>query len=122
MIRKTYKSFSDAMFGLKTVLKEETNFKIEIFFATVVLFFMFYFEFSLLESAILLLCVVLVLSSEIVNTAIEDLCNKIEPNENAVIGKIKDVMAAYVLLSVFGSILVGIFVFYHHFSWFLSGI
>lgn len=48
---------------------------------------------------------------EIVNTAIEDICNKIEPNQNPVIGKIKDTMAGYVLVSSVAALIAGIILF-----------
>lgn len=115
MIGKTYKSFRDALNGLKIVATEERNFKIEIFFSILVLLLAFYFGLTFIEKSVLILCIVLVLAGEIINTAVEDICNKIEPNEDNVIGKIKDIMAAYVLVSVFGAVIVGLLIFINHF-------
>jgi diacylglycerol kinase (ATP) len=55
------------------------------------------------------------LSAEIINTSIEDLCNKVEPEYDPVIGKIKDTTGAFVLVAALGSVLVGVLVFYSHF-------
>ncbi|MEI6479125.1 MAG: diacylglycerol kinase [bacterium] len=49
------------------------------------------------------------------NTAIEDLCNKVEPEHDPAIGKIKDTMAAFVFVSSIGVSILGILIFAHHF-------
>ena len=112
---KTLKSFGFALNGLKTVWKEERNFRIEVFILVVVIFILFYFHFSLAEWLFCVLAITLVLTSEIINTAIEDLCNKVEPNQDATIGKIKDTSSAFVLISSLGAMVLGVLVFYHHF-------
>ena len=58
----------------------------------------------------------MVLSAEILNTAVEDLCNKIEPNQDNAIGKIKDVVAAFVLVAVIGAIFLVVMTFANHFG------
>ncbi|MEI7480021.1 MAG: diacylglycerol kinase family protein [bacterium] len=74
---KTWKSFTYALKGLKTVWTEERNFKIETLAVIFVTFCIFYFNFNYIESAICVLAMVLVISAEIVNTTIEDLCDKV---------------------------------------------
>lgn len=115
LMQKTLKAFRDAMKGLKTVLKEERNFKIEIFVSVLVVLSSFFLGFETYEVLPLVIVIFMVLTAEIVNTAVEDLCDKIEPNYSSVIGKVKDVMAAYVLLSVIGAIVVGLLVVGAHF-------
>ncbi len=95
--------------------REERNFKIEVVVGILVIASFFFVDFSAVERAVLALCVVLVLTAEIVNTAIEDLCNKVEPGFDAVIGTIKDMMAAYVLVSCLGAVIVGISIYTAHF-------
>ena len=113
---RTIKSFKYAVAGLITVFKEEPNFKIEVFMGVLAVFLSCYFDFSYLESAIILMCVVLVLSGEIINTAIEDLCNKVEPGKDEAIGKIKDIAAGFVLVSSLGALIVGLMIFWGHFN------
>ncbi len=108
-------SFIFACRGLRNTWREEINFRIEVLVMLCLSFFIFYFKFSLAETAFCLVAVTMVLSAEIINTAIEDLCNKIEPNHDPVIGKIKDTASAFVLVSTLGSIAVGCIVFYNHF-------
>ena len=112
---KLFKSFLLALNGLKTVWLEERNFRIEIIAAVFVLVGTFVLNFSLIEIGLIVIAIVLVTSAEIINTAIEDLCDKIEPNQNSVIGKIKDTMAAFVLVSACGASALGIIVILHHF-------
>lgn len=112
---RTIKSFKYAWNGLKTVWLEEANFRIEIIAGALVVISIIYFNFSLLESALLVFAITLVLVSEIINTIVEDICNKIESNQDQTIGKIKDMSASFVFLSSICSIVIGALVFYSHF-------
>jgi diacylglycerol kinase len=115
MLTKIYRSFVFAKNGLQTTWREEQNFRIELLAATIVVFFLVFFKFTFIESVSCLIAIMIVLTAEIVNTAIEDLCNKIEPQHDPIIGKIKDLMAAFVLISCLGAALIGIIIFYHHY-------
>ncbi len=104
-----------AMKGLKTTWKEENSFRIGVIVAIWVGIFALYFDFSFEEMVFCVIAITIVLCAEIINTAIEDVCNKIEPNQDSVIGKIKDISAGFVLLSVVGAGVLGFLVFHHHF-------
>lgn len=110
-MNKLIKSFGWAMNGLRTVWREEVNFRIEVGIAAVVIIKAFYLKFSVLEWVIIVGCIGAVLSAEMVNTAIEDLCNKVEPNTDPVIGKIKDIMGGFVLLVCIASAAIGLMIF-----------
>ncbi len=114
MLKRIFDSFSFAWNGLRTTWREEQNFKIEVVGATLVIFFIFYFRFSFVESALCIMAITIVLSAEIINTALEDLCDKIESRHDPIIGKVKDTTGAFVLISVLGATIVGALVFYHH--------
>jgi len=114
-ILKALRSVKYAWNGLKVAWKEEHNFRIEILAAILVLVVLIFFRFSYVESALCIVAIVLVLSAEVVNTAVEDMCNKIEMNQDLQIRKIKDLMALYVLVSVVGAFMLGALVFLHHF-------
>ncbi|HEY4505596.1 MAG TPA: diacylglycerol kinase [Candidatus Paceibacterota bacterium] len=115
MLGKIINSFMYAWRGFVTTWKEENNFRIEVFITIIILFFIYFFDFSLLETAISVLAITIVLCAEVINTAIEDLCNKVEPNHDPIIAKIKDTSSAFVLVSVGGSVFVGFLIFYNHF-------
>ena len=63
------------------------------------------------EWAAVLLCCGLVISAEMVNTAIEKLCDVVEPNLNEKIRAIKDMAAGAVLVCAIAATCVGVIVF-----------
>lgn len=114
-MKKFFKSFQYALSGLKTVWKEEHNFRLEIIIGILVFICAFVFNFSFYEWVAIVIACILVLSAEIINTAIEDLSDMVESEQNPLIGKIKDTMAGMVLISSFGSVILGILIFINHF-------
>lgn len=115
MIYNKLRSLGHALRGFKNVWMEESNFRIITFFAVVALVVGYYFDFSILDFSICAVIITIVLVAEMINTAIEDLCNKIEPNQDPTIGKIKDISSAVVLVSSLGALASGFLVFYAHF-------
>lgn len=112
---KLIKSFGWAMTGLCTVWREEINFRIELFVGLVVVALGFYFKLAIIEWVVIVGCIAAVLAAEMVNTAIEDLCNKVEPNTDPAIGKIKDTMGGFVFIIALGAAIVGVMVFSKYF-------
>lgn len=110
-MQKLFKSFGWAMNGLCTVWREEMNFRIELFVGLAVVALGFYFKLELIEWVVIVGCITAVLSAEMVNTAIEDLCNKVEPNTDPVIGKVKDIMGGFVFTVALGVAIVGALIF-----------
>ena len=108
---KLFKSFGWAASGLRAVWREEPNFRIEIAFAILVILLGAIFDISRIDWIFLIIAIAMVLCGEIVNTAIEDLCNKVESGHDKVIGHIKDIMAGFVLLSSLASAAIGIIIF-----------
>lgn len=111
------KNIKWAIDGFLFVWREEFMFRIETGLGAVSLFLGWYVRLSLLEWALLTACIIMVLGAEMVNTAIEDLCNKVEPRSDPLIGKIKDIMAGFVLLVSLGALIVGILLFSAHMRW-----
>lgn len=110
-MNKTVRSFSFAARGFRYVLRGERNFQIELFVAGVVLLGMFVFDLSVLERIALVLCIVWVLTLELVNTAVERIMDVLQPRIHPYARIIKDVMAAAVLVSAGGALLVGVVIF-----------
>jgi diacylglycerol kinase len=103
-------SFKWAQNGLKTVWIEEKNFRIEVYMASLAMGLGLGLDLSNVEFIIIIFACLFVLMAEIVNTAIEDLCNKIEPRDDFYIGKIKDTMASFVLLGAIGSVATAVII------------
>ena len=115
-MRKFLASFRWAMHGLRTVWREEANFRTEILIGIVVLAIATWLNFTFIEWIVVTACITIVLAAEVVNTVVEDLCNKIEPHHDPVIGKIKDMAAAFVLLAVTGASVMGLLLIISHFG------
>ncbi len=115
IMKKWLKSFGWARNGLSTVWKEEANFRIELFAAFALIVFAAYFDFSVIEWVVVVAVITMVLTGEVVNTVVEDLCNKIEPRQDPAIGKIKDMAAGFVLLVSIGAGIMGSLLILAHF-------
>lgn len=104
------KAFSDAFRGL-CIGASGRNFRIHIFIAFIVVITGIFFKIPALHWMILLLLFALVISLELINTAIEKLADVVDPEINAGIRDVKDIAASAVLWSVMVSILIGFIIF-----------
>ncbi|HMK05359.1 MAG TPA: diacylglycerol kinase family protein [Ferruginibacter sp.] len=105
------RSFGFAWDGLKMSFSTETNFRIHIFLAVVTFIFGIGLRISVLEWFVVVLCATAVLTAELFNTAIEKLCDIVEPEFHPGIKMIKDISAAAVLLSAIASSIIGLVIF-----------
>lgn len=114
MIRlsRLLKSYSYAFKGLFKTFREEQNLKIQIFAGLIVLFLGIFFSISRLEWAILTLAVCLVLTAEVINSAVERITDVLKPRINSYVKEIKDIMAAAVLLSSIAAVIIGLIIFW----------
>ena len=103
--------FVAAYKGLITVFRSEQNFKIHLFAFFILVFFGCFFGISNVEWIAVLICAFLVLAFEIFNTAVEKLCDYMNPDFDSQIGRIKDIAAAAVLTCTIMSIVIGVLVF-----------
>ena len=83
--------------GLWIGFKRERNLKIYFIGALVSIPLNLYLHFSLLEHVVYAMCAIGVISSEYLNTAIEILCDHVQPEYEESIKKAKDVAAAGVV-------------------------
>ena len=97
------------------MLKSERNFQLEVFALIINLFLIVYFKLNSTDVALILLVCFLVLIAETINTAIEKICDFVEPNFNKKIGIIKDIAAGAVILASLLSIIVGVLVYSKYF-------
>lgn len=111
---KLKKSFGYAIAGLSYSFKENQNIKIHIIAAIVVLFFGLILGLTKYEMFSVGLLIILVISAEMINTAIEEVVDLLV-NEHRLEAKIaKDVGAGMVLLISIFAFIVGIFIFVPH--------
>jgi undecaprenol kinase/diacylglycerol kinase (ATP) len=114
MLKHSAKKFGYALTGLKIAWREEASFKIQIVCAVLALALGWALNLSLLEFVVVVFMISFVLTAEVFNTALEELCDKFQPTEDPHIAKIKDLAAAAVLLSSLGALVVGLGVFLPH--------
>jgi diacylglycerol kinase len=100
-----------ALQGLASAFRKETHIKVHFTATLFVVAAAFYFRVSARDWIVLLSCCVLVIIIELVNTAIEEICNLINPNFNSRVKFIKDIMAGAVLIAVIFSVVTGVIVF-----------
>ncbi len=108
---RVIKSFAFALQGLKDCFLQEKNFQIQFVIALMVTIAGFFFSISTTEWLVLLICFAVILSFEIINSAIEKICDFICPEFNLSIKKIKDMSAAAVLLSAIITVIIGCIIF-----------
>jgi diacylglycerol kinase len=104
-------SFKVAFEGLRDALLHERNFRIQVVVFIVVIIAGFLFRINQTEWILILLCAAVVLSLEIINSAIEKLCDFVSPDIHPLIKKIKDFSAAGVLIGTILSAIVGAIIF-----------
>ncbi len=111
-MKKFIKSFSHTIHGLQYALAHEQNFKIEIFCAVAAIGCAFIFNITKIEWLVVILNIAAVLTAELFNTAIENLCNMIHRATHPTIKIIKDVSAAAVVVSALSAFVSGSIIFF----------
>lgn len=109
-----HRSFINALRGVFYMLRSERNFQIEFLALLINLFLIFYLPLSGLDTILILVVSFGVLSAEIFNTAIEKICDIIQPEFDKRIGFIKDISAGAVILMTIVSVIVGIIVYWKY--------
>ena len=104
-------SQSYAVNGLKLILRNERNFRLQLVFAVLVVIAGLFFDISHYDWVAVGLLVAIVLISEAFNSVIEALCDTISQEYRVNIKYAKDVSAGCVLISAFVSAAAGIIIF-----------
>ena len=106
-----YKSFGYAFQGIFACIRKERNIKIHLTMMTLVILAGILFHISLTEWLICMILFALVLSLEIVNTAVEA-CVDLATEERKPLAKLaKDAAAGAVLVSAIFSAIIGLLIF-----------
>lgn len=113
IILDRWKGFKIGCAGLYDVLLNDKNIKIYSMIAIAVITIFTFLRISTVAWLLVLSAVSLVFISEILNTAIENICNLVTRDYNIQIKYIKDISAGAVVLAIFYSVIVGIVVFLH---------
>ncbi|MBF0651154.1 diacylglycerol kinase family protein [Dysgonomonas gadei] len=110
-IKERLLTFKHVFYGFKVLWAEEHNARIHIITSVIVIILSALLNISLTEWLVILVLIGLVLSLEIINTSIENICDYISPEWHKMIKKIKDLAAAAVFLAAMISVACGIIIF-----------
>ena len=104
-------SFKYACMGIKSAIKSERNMKIHVLATLIVTALGFILGLDPLEWVACIFSIVIVISSEMLNTAIETIVDLVSPNINPLAKKTKDIAAGAVLVLAIGALVVGLIIF-----------
>jgi diacylglycerol kinase len=109
-----------ALQGWVSFFQREANGQIQLFIAVMVIVAGFVLRVSITEWMILLSCIGVVITLEMINTAIEKICDHVNPQIHPTIKVIKDIAAGAVLWSAVIASIIGLIIFIPRFILLLS--
>jgi undecaprenol kinase len=104
-------SFRNALVGIQTAYRTQKNLRIHLLVSLFVIIAAFILEVTYTDWFILILTIMLVIISEIFNTALEFTVDLFSPDFNQQAKKAKDISAAGVLVTSLFAVLIGILIF-----------
>lgn len=110
-MKKFLNGFKYAFNGIISAIKTQRNFRIHICVLIFVLSYSFFYKFNRIEYILLIITFSIVLSSELINTALEYTVNICSPEYNKLAKIAKDCAAGAVLITALGAIVIGIILF-----------
>ncbi|MDO4595674.1 MAG: diacylglycerol kinase family protein [Coriobacteriaceae bacterium] len=108
-----FQSFRYALEGLKTATRTERNINVMLAAALVALVLGFVLKIDIVSWCLVLLCCGIVITAELLNTAIETVVDLCCQEINPLAKRAKDIAAAAVYVMSFVSAIIGIVIFGH---------
>lgn len=102
------KKFENAFVGLKHLIAD-ASVQIQLLLGCLAITIGWFKDFETWKWCILLLCIIIVIVCEMINTVIEKLCDIVEPKYNQKIKYVKDASAGFTLFASLCVCIVGIF-------------
>jgi len=112
--RQIYKAFMWSMKGLRASWKFEASFRLEVYLFVVFFPLGLWFGHGGLEKAVLCGSLIMVLSAELLNSAIEAIVDKASPEFHELAGRAKDMGSAAVFLLMLNFMLCWGLIFWQH--------
>ena len=104
-------SFRFAFRGIYFFFKNEIHAKIHLLAVFVTSIAGFFFHISTTEWCLILLCFSIVLATEMINSAVENLVDLISPGIHPLAGKAKDLAAGAVLMAAIIAVIIAAIIF-----------
>lgn len=112
MPRQTwYQKFVTAVRGIREGIRGQSSFLIHVPAAILVFLLAFLLECTLGEWELLILCVGLVFTAELLNSSLETLCRVLHPESHPQVGKALDIASGAVLVISLSSAIIGLQIF-----------
>lgn len=110
-LRQHHISFKNAFAGLFWAVKTQPNFRVHMVISLIVISMSVYFQITAVEKIILLFTILLGLSGEMINTALESMTDLITKEWRQEAKIAKDVAAGMMLLIAMGAVVIGAVIF-----------
>jgi diacylglycerol kinase len=110
-MNKFIRGFGYALKGLWYASRTQLNFRVHLMFALIACFLGYALHISSGEWLWIILCIGMVLISELFNTAMEIFSDIVSPGYDEKIGHVKDICAAAVLLTAGTALVIGAVIF-----------
>ena len=105
------KSVTYAVKGFYLLLTTEHSIMVQLTISTLMCILGFYLKISAVEWMFQILAIGLVLTAESLNTAIEAICDYVQPNFDKKIGFIKDIAAGAVTFAALTAVVIGAIIY-----------
>ena len=100
-----------ALRGALLLVRTEASIKIQVFLAIIMTVLGFYFKISNTEWIMQIFAIAMVMGTEGMNTAVEKVCDYIQPEFDSKIGFIKDVSAGAVMIVSIAASIIGLLIY-----------
>lgn len=118
--KRLFKSFNHAIDGIHYALRSDQNLVIHFFSAFVIILLSILFRISAYEMAILGVTILVVISTEMLNSSVEKMVDLITKEHRTEAKIAKDVSAGMVLLTSIGALIIGVLIFAPYISEFFN--
>ena len=112
--RQIYKAFLWSMKGLRASWKFEASFRLEVYLFVIFFPLGLWFGHGGLEKAVLCGSLIMVLSAELLNSAVEAIVDKASPEFHELAGRAKDMGSAAVFLLMLNFMMCWGLIFWQH--------
>ena len=109
--KKQLRSFGYAWQGIRCCIGKEQNLSFHLIATIIVVIAGLYLNITKNEWLGIILCIGLVISAELFNTAVEKLVDFVSPQQHPLAGQVKDIAAGAVLVCALAAIVVGLIIF-----------
>jgi len=106
--------FQDAFWGVWLGVRGQKSFYVHFFFTAAVIVAGCVFQVDRMEWCLLILCIAAVLTTEMLNSALEWLVRSLPEGGHPQLGSALDIGSAAVLIVSIGSVIIGLLVFVPH--------